>query len=113
MYLDRAGLIFVVFCIGLEVVNVDGGQAGDEQLQFLLCKDGDQSLGDDLIKALQEGGQLLTNCTYKAKRCFSLLRHRFCNTARSLPEVTFINVYTHLSSSSDRPDAHIPSCSPQ
>lgn len=74
IYLDRAGLIFVVFCIGLEVVNVNSGQAGDEQLQLLLCKDGDQSLGDDLIKALQEGRQLLSNCTCKAKRCFSLVK---------------------------------------
>lgn len=62
----------MVFCIGLEVVDVDGGQAGDEQLQLLLCKDGDQSLGDDLIKALQEGGQLLTNRTCESKRTFSL-----------------------------------------
>lgn len=51
-YLNRTGLIFVVFCIGFEVVNVDGGQAGDEQLQLLLSEDGDQSLGDDLIEAL-------------------------------------------------------------
>lgn len=62
-HLNRTGLIFVVFSIGLEVVNVDGGQAGDEQLQLLLSEDGDQSLGDDLIKALQEGGQLFTDCT--------------------------------------------------
>lgn len=62
-YLNRTGLIFVVFCIGLEVVNVDGGQTGDQQLQLLLSEDGDQSLGDDLIEALQEGGQLFTDRT--------------------------------------------------
>lgn len=66
-HLNRTGLIFVVFSIGLEVVNVDGGQAGDEQLQLLLSEDGDQSLGDDLIKALQEGGQLFTDCTWETE----------------------------------------------
>lgn len=62
-YLNGTGLIFVVFCIGFEVINIDGGQAGDEQFQLLLSEDGDQSLGDDLIEALQEGSQLFTDCT--------------------------------------------------
>ena len=51
----------MVLRVGLQVVDVDGGQARDEQLKLLLCEDGDQPLGDDLIEALEEGRQLFPN----------------------------------------------------
>ena len=44
----------MVLGIGLEVVNVDGGQPRDEQLQLLLVEDGYQLLGDDLVEPFQE-----------------------------------------------------------
>lgn len=53
----------MVLSVGLEVINIDGGQARDEQLQLLLSEDGDQPLGDDLIEAFQESGQLLADRT--------------------------------------------------
>lgn len=58
-HLDGVALVLVVLGVGLEVVDVDGGQPGDEQLQLLLREDGDEALRDDLIETLQEGGQLL------------------------------------------------------
>ena len=44
----------MILGVGLEVVNVNGGQARDEQLQLLLVEDGDEVFGDDVIEALQE-----------------------------------------------------------
>lgn len=108
-YLNGTGLIFVVFCIGFEVINIDGGQAGDEQFQLLLSEDGDQSLGDDLIEALQEGSQLFTDCTWETN--LFQLPDWLLNLPLSSQAMTFIEVYAHLSSSSGRPDAHIPSYS--
>ena len=64
-YLDGAGLVFVIFSVGLQVVDVDGGQARDEQLQLLLSEDGDQPLGDDLVEPLEEGCQLFADRTWK------------------------------------------------
>lgn len=63
-YLDGAGLVLVVLRVGLEVIDVDGGQTRDEQLQLLLSEDGDQPLGDDLIESFQEGRQLFPNGTW-------------------------------------------------
>lgn len=62
-YLDGAGLVFVIFSVGLQVVDVNSGQAGDEQLQLLLGEDGDQPLGDDLVESLEERCQLLADRT--------------------------------------------------
>lgn len=62
-YLDGAGLVFVIFSVGLKVIDVNGGQARDEQLQLLLSEDGDQPLGDDLIESFKESCQLLADCT--------------------------------------------------
>lgn len=45
----------MVLCVGAQVVNVDGGQARDEQLQLLLVEDGDEALWNDVVEALQEG----------------------------------------------------------
>lgn len=64
-YLDGAGLVFVIFCVGLQVINVNSRKARDEQLQLLLGEDGNQPLGDDLIETLKEGRQLFTYCTCK------------------------------------------------
>ena len=49
----------MVLGVGLEVVQVDGGQAGDEQLQLLLVEHRDQVLRDDVVEALQERLELL------------------------------------------------------
>lgn len=67
----------MVLGVGLEVVDVDGGQAGDEQLQLLLREDGDEPLGDDLIETLQEGGQLLTDGTWREGGVTPLGSNRF------------------------------------
>ena len=40
----------MVLRVGLQVVNVDVGQAGEEQLQLLLVEDGDQPEKDNLVK---------------------------------------------------------------
>lgn len=45
----------MVLCVGAQVVNVDGGQARDEQFQLLLVEDGDEALWNDVVEALQEG----------------------------------------------------------
>ncbi len=57
--LQRGVLILVVLRVGLEVVDVDGGQPRDEQFELLLVEDGDESTRDDVVKALQKGRQLL------------------------------------------------------
>lgn len=61
--LDGARLVLVIFRVGLQVIDVDRRQTRDEQLQLLLSEDGDQPLGDDLVESLEEGCQLLTDCT--------------------------------------------------
>ena len=53
----------MIFSVGLQVIDVDGGQARDEQLQLLLSEDGDQPLGDDLIESFKEGRKLFADCT--------------------------------------------------
>lgn len=63
-YLDRTGLVFVIFGVGLQVININSGETGNKQLQFLLSEDGDESLWNDLIESLQEGCQLLPYRTY-------------------------------------------------
>ena len=52
----------MVLRVGLEVVDIDGWQAGDEQLQLDLVEDGDESLGNDVVESLQEGVELLADC---------------------------------------------------
>lgn len=47
----------MVFCIRPEIIDVNGGQAGYEELQFLLVEDGYEALGNDVIEALEEGIQ--------------------------------------------------------
>lgn len=61
--LDGARLVLVIFRVGLQVIDVDRRQTRDEQLQLLLSEDGDQPLGDDFVESLEEGCQLLTDCT--------------------------------------------------
>lgn len=62
-HLDGAGLVFMIFSVGLQVIDVNSGQARDKQLQLLLSEDGDQPFRDDLIESLKEGCQLLADCT--------------------------------------------------
>ena len=80
----------MVLRVVLEVVNVHGGQAGDEQLQLLLVEDGDESFGDDVIEALQEGVQLFadgpghTHLTHQFDvLLLDLLGHRDVTAVRS------------------------------
>lgn len=42
-YLQARGGVLVVLGVGLQVVNVDVGEAGQQQLQLLLVEDCDQS----------------------------------------------------------------------
>lgn len=56
-YLQGVGLILVVLSVGAKVINVNGRQAGDEQLQLLLVEDGDEALRNNVVEALQEGIQ--------------------------------------------------------
>lgn len=44
----------MVLGVVVQVLDVDAGQAGDEQLEFLLVEDRDQPLRDDLVEAFQE-----------------------------------------------------------
>ena len=57
----------MVFCVGLEVIDVDGWEAGDEQLQLLLVEDGDEALGDDVVEAVEERVDLLPNRAWTIK----------------------------------------------
>ena len=72
-YLQTRGGVLVVLGVGLQVVNVDIGEAGQQQLQFLLVEDSDQSKngifgenkfdlticwlpsGNNVIESLKEG----------------------------------------------------------
>ncbi len=58
--LQRAGRVLVVLGVVAQVLEVDLGQAWDEQLELLLVEDRDQALGYDLVEAAEEGGHLLT-----------------------------------------------------
>lgn len=55
----------MIFSVGLQIINVNGGQARNEQLQLLLGEDGDQPLRYDLIESFQKGCQLFANCPWK------------------------------------------------
>lgn len=60
----------LVLRIGAEVVNVDSGQSGDKQLEFLLVEHRNEVLRDDLVEALQERVQLLADRTCKSELPF-------------------------------------------
>ena len=51
----------MILGVGFEVVDIDGGKARDEELQLLLGKDGDEPLGNDIVKAVEERVDLLAN----------------------------------------------------
>ena len=53
----------MVLGVGLQVINVDSWQAGDEQLQLLLCEDGHQLLRDDVVESFQESVELFADGT--------------------------------------------------
>lgn len=71
LYLNGAGLVLVVFSVGLQIIDVNSGQARDEQFQLLLSEDGDQPLGNDLIESLKKGCQLLADCTCKTRTIYT------------------------------------------
>ena len=48
----------MVFCVSLQVIKVNHGESGYQQLQFLLVEYGYQVLGDDLVEPLQKALQL-------------------------------------------------------
>lgn len=58
----------MIFGVGLQVININSGETGNKQLQFLLSEDGDESLWNDLIESLQEGCQLLPNRTFRTNQ---------------------------------------------
>ena len=60
-HLECIGLVFVDFRVALEVVNVDARQTRNEEFKFLFVEDGNESLGNDAVEAVQEGSQLLFN----------------------------------------------------
>ena len=60
-------MIFVVFGVGLEVVDVDGRQAGDEQLQLLFVENRDEPLGNNVVKAVEKRVDLLPNGTWQRR----------------------------------------------
>ena len=41
-YLEACDTVLVVLCVGLQVVDVDVGQAGEQQLKLLLVEDRNQ-----------------------------------------------------------------------
>ena len=41
-YLEACDTVLVVLCVGLQVVDVDIGQAGEQQLKLLLVEDRNQ-----------------------------------------------------------------------
>lgn len=53
-YLNRVGLVFVIFCVCAQVFDVNIGQARDQKFELLLVENRNQSLRDDVVKALQK-----------------------------------------------------------
>ena len=51
----------MVLCVALKVVDVDGGKSRDEEFQLLLVEDGDEPLGNDVVKTVEKSVDLLTN----------------------------------------------------
>jgi hypothetical protein len=62
----------VVLCVGLPVVNIDIGQAGNEQLEFLLIENGDELCGDDVVETSEEIFELIVDRTCQAILCDKL-----------------------------------------
>ena len=56
----------MVLRVGLPVVNVDIGQAGNEQLEFLLIKNGDELCGNDVVETSEEIFELIVDRTGQA-----------------------------------------------
>ena len=48
-YLQTRGGVLVVLGVGLKVVNVDVGEAGQQKLQLLLVEDSDQSKNEIIV----------------------------------------------------------------
>jgi len=61
MNLKRRRLVFVIFSVSSEVINVERRQARDEQFQLLLIEYRNQALGYDAVEALEERLQLFLN----------------------------------------------------
>jgi hypothetical protein len=62
----------VVLCVGLPVVNIDIGQTGNEQLEFLLIENGDELCGDDVVETSEEIVELIVDRTCQAILCDKL-----------------------------------------
>lgn len=67
IYLETAAVIFVILCVGLQVINVYGGQARYEQLQLLLIEYGDEIFGYNIIEPFQKSIQLQNRITQFVK----------------------------------------------
>lgn len=58
----------MVLGVGLEILDVDVGQTRHEQLDLLLVEDRDHSFRNDVIKAVEEGTQLLLDGAWYSDR---------------------------------------------
>ena len=57
--MKTVGLILVILRVGLQILDINGWQTRQEQLQFLLVEDADESARDDTVEAFKEGCELL------------------------------------------------------
>ena len=57
--LRRSLLVVVVIGVALPVVDINVRQTRDEELEFLLVKNGDKFWWDDVVETLEESSQLV------------------------------------------------------
>jgi hypothetical protein len=61
-----ARCVVVILCVGLPIVNVDIGQAGNEQLELLLIENGNELCGDDVVETSKKIFELIVDRTCQA-----------------------------------------------
>lgn len=51
-HLQRIFVVFVIIRIRFQIININSWQSRNQELQLLLVKNGNESLGDHIVKSL-------------------------------------------------------------
>ena len=57
--MKTVGLILVILRVSLQILDINGWQTRQEQLQFLFVEDADESARDDTVESFEESCELL------------------------------------------------------
>ena len=80
-YLEACDTVLVVLCVGLQIVDVDVGQAGEQQLKLLLVEDRNQPGKKRKVVKICEIER--SGCTLGCFTCDTLQKIKIPNPARN------------------------------